>query len=165
MKKGKSELSTKVFVLSILFFVVPGISLACDPKPHAKKYINQIDAIFGGEKPGLVVERGSDSEVAAYYDRDTAIIHIYKGDYEGSCEENLPYLRTVIAHEYAHHLTSKIKKVAWISGRENLADVGEHAISDAVWGSENVSFDDDLDAKYASQYGKLFRYIKNKMIK
>ncbi|EKE25734.1 MAG: hypothetical protein ACD_5C00050G0004 [uncultured bacterium] len=154
-----------IFIFISLMLIFPDIAAACDPKPHAKKYINQIRDVFGGEKPGLVIEEDSSEEILAFYDREEKIIHIYKDDYKGSCEENLPKLRVVIAHEYAHHLNSKIRKIAPIDGRENLAETAEHAIANAIWGEDKVVFDDDLNQQYLQQYKKIFSHVKSKIIK
>lgn len=147
--------------ISVLVFAfAPNVSYACDPKPHAKRYINRINDVLGGEKPNLVIEDGVSDKAIAFYDKETGI-HIYRDDYEGLCVSNLPYLKSVIAHEYAHHISSKLKRVAWIAGRENVADVGEHAIASAIWG-ESVYFDGDLDEKYSQQYDKLLKYVQIK---
>lgn len=152
-----------VFFVLLSLFVFPNPTMACEVKPHAKKYMEQIQNVFGGEKPDLVIEKGSDEETLAFYDREDKAIHIYKGDYKGACEDNLPTLRVVIAHEYAHHLNSKIRNIAWIEGRENLAETSEHAIADAIWGSAKVTYDADLDPQYLQQYQKIFTYVKTKM--
>lgn len=165
MKIGKISNGYKFVFGAVILLAIPSTALACDPKPHAKKYVNQIHDIFGGERPSLVIEKGSSKKIVAFYDREEESIHIFKDDYKGSCEDNLSTLKVVVAHEYAHHLNSKIKKIVWIDGRENVADVAEHAISDAVWGNENVLFDDDLDPVYLSQYQKIFNYVKSKMVK
>ncbi len=156
-RNGKGYL---IAVLMAIFFLMPKISLACEPKSYAKEYINQIHAVFGGDKPALVVEKGINKKIVAFYNEETGI-HIFKGDYKGACEDTLPYLKSVIAHEYAHHISSKIKKVVWIAGRENLAEVGEHAIADGIFGDE-VFYDNDLNEKYAVEYEKILNFIENK---
>lgn len=162
-KKNHGSMLVILLLLGIL--LVPQSSFACNPKSHAKTYIDQIHAILGGDKPDLEVEDGNDGDVVAFYDRSEEIIHIYEDDYNGLCEDNLPYLRSVIAHEYSHHLTTRLKNIALITGRENIANVGEHAIADAVWGADRVVYDDILDPQFSSQYDKIFSFIINKIEK
>ncbi|HOX11228.1 MAG TPA: hypothetical protein P5323_04380 [Candidatus Moranbacteria bacterium] len=150
------------FLFLALFLLLPFSSAdACSVRQPAKSYINRIHKIIGGEKPKLVIESGKDKEIAAFYDGKA--IHIYKGDYKGSCGNETPYLKSVIAHEYAHHAEKKFKSVAKLKG-EKLAYVAEHAIGDSIFG-DDIEYDNDKDLKHPKAYEAITKMIFKKQSK
>lgn len=160
-RRKKYILFIQILALGALF-LAPSVASACNVRPYAKSYINKINAVFGGEKPALIVEDGIDEERAAFYDGS---IHIFAGDYEGKCSEKTAYLKSVISHEYSHYIASKLKKVSSLKG-ERLAYVAEHAIGDAIFG-DDIEYDNDKDLEHPKSYDAIKKMIvekKNKKI-
>jgi len=151
-----------LIILAFFAFVRPLGVLACDIKPFATDYVNQIHQVFGGEKPKLVILNGYSDESVAYYNYDEKTIYIYKTDYKESCALETPYLKSVIAHEYAHHLRKTLGKIADLKD-EDLAYVAEHAIADQIFGG--AEYDNDIEAKNINQYEKIKKIIWEKQIK
>ena len=150
------------FLFLAMFLLLPFSSAkACNVRQPAKSYIDRIHKILGGEKPKLVIESGKDKEIAAFYDGKA--IHIYKGDYRGSCGNETPYLKSVIAHEYAHHAEKKFKGVAKLRG-EKLAYVAEHAIGDSIFG-DDIEYDNAKDLKHPKAYEVITKMIFKKQSK
>ena len=139
------------FLVLVMFLsgllLMPFSAKACNVRPYAKAYINKIHNVFGGTKPGLVIENGDKKNVAAFYNK--GVIHIYKGDYAGKCKDVTPYLKSVISHEYAHHVAKKLNQVSKLKG-EKLAYVAEHSIGDTLF--QNVEYDNKADLKYPEDY-------------
>lgn len=143
--------------MGIIVFVIPFSTSACNVKPYAKNYIQKINKVFGGVKPKLVVLSGKE-DYYGFYESNT--IYIYSGDYKGSCSSNTPFLKSVIAHEYAHSISSKLKKISTLRG-EKLAEVAEHSIGDNILG--NAEYDNEADSTYFGQYQKINNLIADKM--
>ena len=151
--------SIKILALAALIFM-PLSAKACDVRPYAKSYIESINNVFGGTKPKLIVEKGNNEEIAAFY--DGTAIHIYKRDYKGNCADEIPYLKSVIAHEYAHHAAAKLRPFTKLRG-EDLAYLAEHAIGDAILG-DDVEYDNDEDLDHPTAYIALKNMILQKQI-
>jgi len=145
----------------VLILMPASSAEACSVRQPAKSYIDRIHKIIGGEKPKLVVESGKNKDIAAFYDGKA--IHIYKGDYKGSCGDETPYLKSVIAHEYAHHAEKKFKGVAKLKG-EKLAYVAEHAIGDSIFG-DDIEYDNDKDLDHPKAYTAITKMIFKKQSK
>jgi hypothetical protein len=140
---------------AILLLSSPVSAKACNIRPHAKSYVNKIHKLVGNKKPSIVFEDGIDKNRFAFY-RD-GVIHVYQGDYKATCSEATPLLKSVIAHEYTHHLENKLAKVLKMRG-ERLAYVGEHAIGDEILG--DAFYDNDLKQRDIKAYTKLRTMLK-----
>lgn len=151
----------KVLLLAGFILMPFSCAKACNVRPYAISYITRINNVFGGIKPKLIIESGSEKDVAAFY--DGTAIHIYKGDYKGKCIKETPYLKSVISHEYAHHASGKLKKVTNLRG-EHLAYVAEHAIGDGIFG-DNVEYDNDADLEHPTAYNSIRNLILAKQNK
>jgi hypothetical protein len=155
---------TKVLILAIATtaLLMPSASAkACNARPYAISYVNKIYGVFGGVKPKLVIEDGSNNNEVAFYDGTS--IHIYKGDYKGKCADETSYLKSVISHEYAHHVSAKLKKVTSLKG-EKLAYLAEHAIGDGILGND-VEYDNDADLEHPKDYAAIRNFILSKQSK
>lgn len=150
-----------LIILAVAILVKPSFALACDVRPYAKSYINQIQKAVGGEKPKVLVLNRKSAENVAFYVYTEKTIYIYKNDYKGSCVSETPYLKAVIAHEYSHHLEKSLKKVSNLKG-EKLAYVAEHAIADQILGG--AEYDNEMDMRYVNQYQKIKNFIRQKQI-
>lgn len=156
MKKSLIFVILAVSVAAFLLF--PSSAKACNVRPYALTYIGDIYDVFGGTKPRLVVENGKSSAEYGYYDKNT--IHIYKGDYKGSCSTELPLLKSVIAHEYGHHVAGELGKISPLRG-EKLAYVAEHSIGDGILGG--AEYDNEAESQHLEDYEKIILFIYNKM--
>jgi len=145
--------------LGLMVFLNPLSASACNIAPYAKSYVNSINEVLGGEKPKVVVLNGKSKNTLAYYSKKT--IYIYKGDYGKSCSEETPFLKSVIAHEYAHHIEKSLEKIAKLKG-EKLARVSEHSIADEILGE--AEYDNKADVKYPKQYQAIVEMIRKKQI-
>lgn len=150
----------KIGLFLLFLLAAPSSSKACDVRLYAKSYINQINAVVAGKKPNLVVEKGSDPNRYAFYENGT--IHIYNGDYQGACSDETPFLKSVIAHEYAHYIEKKLAPVAKVRG-ERLAFIAEHAIGDELLG--NAIYDNELNKEDAVIYVGMKSMLKNRKMK
>jgi hypothetical protein len=149
-------------VLATFLLGMPFSTRACAVRPYAPSYINRIYAVFGGIKPKLVIEAGSNNNEVAFYDGTS--IHIYKGDYKGKCSDETPYLKSIISHEYAHHVSDKLKKNTNLKG-ERLAYLAEHAIGDGIFGDNVVEYDNDADLTHPKAYDAIKNLILSKQNK
>lgn len=147
-------------VFVFIFWAISADAKACYVKPYAKGYIAEINAVFGGKKPKLVVEKGMSNEVNAFY--VNGVIHIYRDDYKGKCSEETPFLKSVISHEYAHFAEKTLKKITGLKG-EKLAYVAEHSIGDEIF--NGVVYDNDADEHNLKAYNKIVELIQKKKIK
>jgi len=150
----------KMAAFVVLFLFYPLAANACNVRSYAKAYVNKIGDVVGGKKPAIVIEKGIDDSRSGFY--EDGVIHIFKGDYTELCIEDVPFLKSVIAHEYAHHLENKLKKVLNLHG-ERLAYVGEHAIGDEILG--DAFYDNDIKRSDIAAYDKLKEMLKTKKIK
>jgi len=148
-------------VLTAAFLARPFSANACEIKPYVKNYLSRIQGALGGEKPKIILLSGKDSHRYAFYRPSTKTIHIYKGDYKGRCANELPFLKSVLAHEYAHYLSKPLKKITGLN-EEKTARIAEHAIADTLLGG--AKYDNSFDLKYPAQYLKLKNMIKNTQI-
>lgn len=151
----------KIKILLILgIFFLPFPSEACNIRPYAKLYVEKIHEVFGGEKPDIVFEEENENDVAGFY--ENGAIHIYKNDYQDICLNELPYLKSVIAHEYAHHASAKLRPFTKLRG-ESLAYVAEHAIGDAILGSD-IEYDNNSDLENLNAYKAIRKSIFDKQV-
>lgn len=150
----KSVVKIAIFVFMLL--AIPSATKACDAKPYAKSYVDQIHAVVSGKKPNLIVEKGTNASRYAFYENGT--IHIYSGDYQGACGQSTSFLKSVVAHEYGHHLESRLAPVAKARG-ERLGFIAEHAIADEILG--NAVYDNVLSSKDASAYASVKTMIQS----
>lgn len=158
----------KLIVIVSLFLIFRIDANACDIRLPAKSYVNRIHAVVGGEKPKLIIEKGISSERFGFY--KAGAIHIYKGDYNGRCGEATSFLKSVIAHEYAHHIEKKFKKSFKLKFKKNIklkgerwAHVAEHAIADEILG--DATYDDDLKDRDMPVYDKITEMLRIKKFK
>lgn len=151
----------KVFVVLGIALFMPFSAKACEMRPYAQSYIDSIHRVFGGTKPKLVIEKGSNKVEAAFYDGKA--IHIYKNDYKGKCVNETPYLKSVIAHEYAHHLSGKLRTVTNLKG-EKIAYVAEHSIADTILGGE-IEYDGYMNLVYPKADLSIRKMISEKQTK
>ncbi len=160
--------SFKLAVIVVFALIFPATAKACDVRLYAKSYVNRISTVVGGKKPTLVIESGVDPKRFGFYENGT--IHIYKGDYKGKCSESTLFLKSVIAHEYAHHIENKFKKSFKLKFKKNInlkgerwAYVAEHAIADEVLG--DATYDNDLKNRDMSEYDKIIEMLQTKKFK
>ena len=149
-----------LLIFTAIFWLCPDLAMACDVRQYALGYIKNIHSVVGGTKPKLVVKKGSSSDEYAYYLNKT--IYVFKGDYKESCEDSLPMLKSVIAHEYGHHIEKDLRKVSQLRG-ERLILVAEHSIADQILGG--AEYDNEKDLKYSSDYEKIKNYLVKKQNK
>lgn len=157
------KITFSIPVLAI-FILMPFSASACNVRPHALSQINKIHKVFGGKKPKLVIEKGSDKDAVAFYNKSTGTIRLFKEDYPGKCSDEIPYLKSIISHEYAHHISKELKKVTKLKG-ERLAYLAEHSIGDAIFGYDAVDYDNDTDLEHPTAYEAIKTMISKKQIK
>jgi len=141
-------------VLFGIFIFTPLSVKACEIQPYAESYINEINDILGGSKPKLRIDEKKIVGTMGFY--KNGVIHIYKNDYKGECDDITPYLKSIIAHEYAHHIQIRFEKITKLRG-EDLALIAEHSIGDGIL--KNVEYDNQNQKKYIEEYEKMLKLV------
>ncbi len=100
---------------------------------------------MGGEKPRVIIVKKGGDYVAAYWKEKKAII-IYEDAFNGKCSKHIPYLKSVVAHEYGHHLQKKLGKVMHSNKNENIAEIAEHSFGELIL--KNAEYDTDTHERY-----------------
>lgn len=144
-----------IVILVMLAWSIP--AQACDLKTYSKKYINEIHSVVGGEKPSVRVKRYK-KNVLGDYTYATKMITVYSDNYEGECVDVLPSLKSLISHEYGHHLNDQIENVTGIENREEIAHLAEHSFGSEIL--KDTEYDNELTKKGERVYKKLNRHLK-----
>lgn len=171
-------------IFSILFFSVSNVQAACNIKPIAHGYLNDIYGYvnFGLEKPSLTIsnsplvkivgEKGKEYGKVLHsrgfrasqldFEQNTITIYSHIFDGHASCDDFVTQkLKKFVVHEYTHHLDQNedLSSLVRAKNMEVTAIMGENTLPKMVWGKRNPMVLRELSKKEKKEAKKLQRFI------